>query len=116
MASHDGERPFQVALERIDGRCVVVFRGELDLLAADELSQHIEQVRASGQPVILDFSETTFMDSTGIKVLMRTYADHGEVPDAVTLRAPSDAVITTLALAGVDGMFRIEDASPSATP
>jgi anti-anti-sigma factor len=115
MAPNDGERPFQVGLERIDGQCVVVFLGELDLLAVDELWEHIEQVRSSGQPIILDLSGTTFMDSTGIRLLLRAYSADGRVPEAITLRAPSEAVTNTLALAGVDRMFRVDDRNPSAT-
>lgn len=112
MASHEAERPFEIMLEHIDGQCVVVVLGELDLFSADDLWEHIEQVRTSGQPIILDLAGTTFMDSTGINLLMRAYDEHGRVPEAVTLRAPSEAVTHTLALAGVDGLFRIERPGP----
>lgn len=115
MAVHDAERPYQILLDRIDGHCVVVVLGELDLFAADDLWHHIEQVRTSGQPIVLDLAGTTFMDSTGVKLLMRAYDEHGRLPEAVTLRAPSEAVTHTLALAGVDGLFRVEHAGPSPT-
>lgn len=109
MESFADQPWFEVGLERSEGQCVVVFRGELDLNAIDPLWHCIEQVRTSGRPVILDLSGTTFMDSAGVNLLLRAYASHGRVVEAVTLRRPSDAVRQTLELTGIDGVFRIDD-------
>ena len=108
MAETDTERHFQVTVERIDDRCVVVFRGELDLHAAGDLGRAIDQVRDAGQPVVIDFAETTFMDSAGIKLLLEAYVAEGRAPQAVTLRCPSDAVTRVLELTGIGDVFRID--------
>jgi anti-sigma B factor antagonist len=100
---------FEVGVERDDGQDVVVFRGDLDLDATDDLWRCIEQVRTSGRPVVVDFSEATFMDSSGVNLLLRAYAVQGRLPEAVTLRRPSDPVRRTLALTGIDGGFHIDD-------
>jgi anti-sigma B factor antagonist len=102
---------FEVGVESVDGRCVVVFRGELDMDATDDLWRCVDSVRTSGQPVIVDLSATTFMDSAGIKVLLRAYTAQGQVPEAVTLRAPSEAVTRVLEITGVDDLFRFESTS-----
>jgi anti-sigma B factor antagonist len=112
MESLGDESRFEVAVERSDGHCVVVFRGELDMNATDDLWQCIDGVRTNGQPVILDMSGTTFMDSAGITLLLRTYVAQGRTADAVTLRAPSDAVKHTLAVSGIGEMFHIDDTTP----
>lgn len=95
---------FSVSVETVDDRPVVVFRGELDLSAKDELERCIDEVRASGRPVVVDLAETTFMDSAGVNTLLKVSLDH----DDVTIRAPSAAVLQTLALAGLADFFRIE--------
>jgi anti-anti-sigma factor len=111
MGRENAESTFEVALERVDGQCVVVVRGDLDMNAEDALWARIEEVRTSGQPLVLDLSETTFMDSTGIKLLLRAYMAQGQLREAVTLRAPSAAVTHTMAVAGIDGIMRIENAT-----
>jgi anti-anti-sigma factor len=102
---------FEVGVESIDGRCVVVFRGELDMDATDDLWRCLDSVRSSGQPVVVDLSGTTFMDSAGIKLLLRAYTAQGQVPEAITLRSPTDAVTRVLDVTGVSDLFRIESAS-----
>lgn len=94
---------FNVSVEMIDGQPVVVFRGELDLSARDELEQCIDEVRNSGCPVVVDLAATTFMDSAGVDTLLKAH-----LAAAITLHAPSAAVLRTLSLAGVEDVFRIE--------
>jgi anti-anti-sigma factor len=108
VGCNGGEKAFEVSLERSGGGCVVVFRGDLDLNAADELWHGIELAATAG-PVVLDLTDTTFMDSTGVKLLLRAYMAHGAGAEAVTLRAPSDPVVQTLAVAGIHDIFRIEE-------
>ena len=116
VASQDGERAFGVTLERADGRCVVVVRGEVDMDTAEDLGRVVECVRRSGAPLVIDLAHTTFMDSSGINLLLRAHAAYGGHPDAVTLRAPSEAVMVTLTLAGVTSLLRIEGAATAPPP
>jgi len=102
------EPSFDVSIVGVDDDCVVVFRGELDMTATDELWTCIELARRSGRPLTMDLAETTFMDSSGINLLLNAYRAHGQIAEAVTLRSPSDAVRTTLAMAGIGGLFRID--------
>jgi stage II sporulation protein AA (anti-sigma F factor antagonist) len=107
MGPHDGECTCEVAIDRRDGRHVVVFRGELDMASAPDLWAMVEEVRRSGQPIVVDFAETTFMDSSGVNLLMRAHNTCGA--GSVTLRAASQPVTTTLVLAGIADLFPLED-------
>jgi stage II sporulation protein AA (anti-sigma F factor antagonist) len=98
-----------MAVERVDGDCVVVFRGELDMQASDDLWRAVEQVCAGGWPVTLDLAGTTFMDSAGVNLLLRAHVARGRRAGAVVLRSPSEAVRTTLTMAGIADVFRIDD-------
>jgi anti-anti-sigma factor len=92
---------------------VVVFRGELDMAAAGELWRCVERVCGSSRSVTIDLAGTTFMDSSGVNVLLRAYKAQGRVAEGVTLRSPSRAVLHTLALTGIGDMFRIDDGPPA---
>lgn len=58
---------------------VVRVRGELDVATASTLEQLLLRPRDPGQSVALDLSELSFMDSTGLRVLLRARqaADRG---------------------------------------
>jgi anti-anti-sigma factor len=103
------EPSFVVSIERIGGDHAVVFRGELDMCATDALWRCIEQIRSSGRPLVIDLAETTFMDSSGIDLLLKAYRAQGQTPEAVVLRSPSDAVRQTLALTGITDVFLTDD-------
>ena len=99
---------FVVDVQHAGDDQVVVFRGELDMVAADALWRCVEQVRSSRRSVTIDMAGTTFMDSSGVNVLLRAYKAQGRTAEGVTLRSPSPAVLRTLALTGIDDMFRID--------
>lgn len=49
----------------------VALSGELDLASTAHLDQHLTQILASGDAVELDLSGLTFIDSTGLGLLVR---------------------------------------------
>lgn len=62
--------------ERADGeRVVVVLRGELDLATVDQVRARLGALRAANRPVVLDLDELTFMDSTGIRLVLESVRD-----------------------------------------
>jgi anti-anti-sigma factor len=52
------------------GRHTLALTGELDLDSADELEEAVGEVCASGAPLVIDLRKVTFMDSTGLRVLV----------------------------------------------
>jgi anti-anti-sigma factor len=89
-----------------DGEPVVVVKGEIDLRAAGQFWDGISLALASGPPrLVIDMVDTTFMDSSGLEVLLRTHAAQGRLPEAVVLRRPSPIVCRVLGLAGVESLF-----------
>lgn len=53
---------------------VILLRGELDLAAAPLLRARVDDA-ASGRALVLDLSETTFIDSAVLKELLRARAE-----------------------------------------
>jgi anti-anti-sigma regulatory factor len=97
-----------------DGRGYVL-RGEFDLDCIPE----VERLFFNGDtsiPVILEASQLTFMDSTGLWMLLRlARAGDGTTP-GVVIRNPSQAVRSLINLALPAGVEGLEVESPGSGP
>lgn len=93
-------QPFAIR-EREDpsGRLVLAVEGELDLTVADKLDEALGRAASKAQRIAVDLSDCTFIDSTGIAVLLRA---HGSPEGAglVVLR-PSGQVLRVFEVAGL---------------
>jgi anti-anti-sigma factor len=64
--------PFRCEVQAERGRVRVTLHGELDLATAPEVERRLRELRESGfDHVVLDLRELAFMDSTGLRVVMR---------------------------------------------
>ena len=62
---------FDIKTEQVDSAYVIALAGEVDLYTAPEFKQQLLDVIAKGgKEVIVDFSDTTFIDSTTLGVLV----------------------------------------------
>jgi anti-sigma B factor antagonist len=62
---------FDIKTEQVDGAYVIALAGEVDLYTAPEFKQQLLDVIAKGgTTVIVDFTDTTFIDSTTLGVLV----------------------------------------------
>src|SRR5690349_14160236 len=71
-----GDRAFLVGVERNDDETVVRVTGEIDLATAPRLEECLLEL--DGQAITLDLSAVTFMDATGIQVLLTTQQRKGD--------------------------------------
>jgi len=63
---------FQLDATERDGTLEVRLVGEFDLAGFDIVDKHLEQAQLNGQPdVTLDLRGLTFMDSSGIRAILR---------------------------------------------
>lgn len=99
----------RIADYALDGRtCVVEVEGQVDLYSAPELKAHTSRVIDQGAScVIVDLARVTFMDSTGLGVLVgllkRLRAARAELLLVVT----DYDVERLFQLTGLDGSFEI---------
>ena len=75
--------------------------GELDLAGAETLSRAIADV-ADSAPVTLDLEQLQFMDSSGLRELLKAARER-----TVRLVSPSQAVHKVLEIAGVLSAFEV---------
>jgi anti-sigma B factor antagonist len=91
------------------GAMVLTIDGELDMATAPILARDLNSaLDARPSALTLDLSELTFVDSTGLSVLITAHRRAGQDGCAFVLRSPRRAVLRTLQLTGLDEHLTIE--------
>lgn len=93
---------------RADPEGVLWLAGEFDLAAIDAFQAAVDAVPDAQAELVLDLSELTFLDSTGIRAFLVVA---GQVSGGLILRRPTQTVRRVLDLVGIDGHLgiRIEE-------
>jgi anti-anti-sigma factor len=86
---------------------LIAVSGELDATNADHLESFVGRERMPGRPLILDLDGLTFMDSTGLHVLLRVHADVRQEGGTLHLAAVQDLPARMLQLTGVWDVLNI---------
>jgi anti-anti-sigma factor len=84
-------------IEQLDGG--VKLHGELDLSVTTDVVAFFRRV--DGQPLVVDLSGLSFMDSSGVHVLYNAKVTHPQV----RFVNPSTAVRRVLEITGTDGVI-----------
>ncbi|HEX7289607.1 MAG TPA: STAS domain-containing protein [Conexibacter sp.] len=71
---HAGE-PFEMVERREGDATVVALRGELDFGTVGRVQSRLAELCDEGAPTLLDLDELTFMDSTGIRLVLTACED-----------------------------------------
>ena len=84
--------------------------GEIDHHSAVGVRSDIDGLIFEYRPhkIVLDLSEISFMDSSGLGLIMGRYSLIKELGGSLSLRAPTVAVMKILSLAGMERMIKIE--------
>ena len=96
---------------RREERCLeIILKGELDHHGAHEIAGQLERSIESALPLrlVLDWSGVTFMDSSGIAVVMRVRQRVRDLGGAVTLRGVRPQARKVLDAAGLDRFVTVE--------
>jgi anti-sigma B factor antagonist len=100
---------FAITEQPIDAeRHVLAVRGEIDLFTAPELKQVLaEAIQAGRNRIIVDLTETSFLDSTALGVLIgavkRLRSRHG----ALAIVNVDENIAKTFEITGLDQIFTI---------
>ena len=99
---HQGTRP------------TVVVRGDIDLTTGPELAAVLDVAMTPGRRLDLDLRHATFIDSTGVLVLVEAHMRLGQAREAIVLHDTSPAVRRVLGYAGVEDLFTFRSTDPPA--
>jgi anti-sigma B factor antagonist len=109
MASQTSPTPLQLSEQLLEGgRCLLAVAGDVDLSSAPALKLTLSRVLADPRyrDFILDLSPLSFLDSTGLAVLIG-FRRRLETGRRLVIAAPSDQVLTLFAATGLSGAFEI---------
>ena len=100
--------PLRVDVAHEDVGVVVKVVGELDPHTAPVLDHEVQRLLLSGYPnIVLDLRDVSFVDSVGLRVLIRSHADLSRHRRRLCLRAPSPSVRRVLDLTGLVDVLEI---------
>jgi anti-anti-sigma factor len=97
---------FEVKLEsRDDGVQVVSVVGELDAATAPQLDDALGKALGTGGPILIDLSDCSFIDSTGLGVVVSGRARAREQDQRFELCCAADQARRILEITGLDDAF-----------
>jgi anti-sigma B factor antagonist len=102
--------PFDVSVERSDGEVVLRARGELDLSTAPTLEHALDSLDGGASAGRLDMSEVTFMDSSGLRLLIIA-AERAEADGRRLSIVPSSAVSLVVDQVGLRATLPLIDSA-----
>ena len=92
-----------------EGRHGVAVRGEIDLFTAPDLKRHVQQaLERDPARLVVDLSETSFVDSSSLGVLIGAHRRLAQSSDQPLVVVTNDrSVLKTLRITGLDGLFTV---------
>lgn len=89
--------------ETYDHGTIIALAGEIDLVSADRFYEDVmTAARTPGARVVLDCRELDFIDSSGLRALIKCYKASRQLDSHIVVAAPRDRVAQILHLTGID--------------
>jgi anti-anti-sigma factor len=98
---------FKVTKRKLQPGCVdVQVEGELDLAVAGELDEVLTEVVSEAERVLVGLERCSFIDSSGIAVILRAHGRMEEEGGRLAVYAPVDQVLRVFSMTGLtrDGL------------
>ncbi|HWF35965.1 MAG TPA: STAS domain-containing protein [Solirubrobacteraceae bacterium] len=102
---------FKIAHRATEAGVTVKIVGELDLSTGPVLAESIERLRRDVKALTLDLSDLSFMDSTGLRLLIELdQRAKAEAWKLVLIRPKHETAAAVLTATGADSALPFEDA------
>jgi anti-anti-sigma factor len=109
-----GAQPLLISVESLPSGRTLIVRGEVDLATAAQLRDAVLRHLSAARSLRLDLSGVTFMDSSGLHVLIAGQRRATQLGNPLTIAQVSPAVERLLQVSGTSALFRrIADQVPS---
>ena len=110
-----GVAPFLIEEAHVGRRAVLSVVGEVEITTAAELEAAIESAATRAFDIWLDLSGTTFMDSSGVHVVVEARGRLAAANRRLVVICPDGPVLRVLTLTGVDQLLEIHPSRGAAT-
>jgi len=101
LARASGLEPFAVEVQRRDDVAIVQPRGELDVATVETLRAALDAIERPGR-LLLDLRGLSFIDSTGLHLLVALHQRAQRDEFQLTLLAPAAPIDRAIQLCGLD--------------
>lgn len=99
---------FEMTVPEVSGVPVLKVRGEIDVASAPDFHASISDIIGRGpEVVIVDMSEVSFIDSTGLGVLVSAEKETREAGKDLRLVVTQPQIMKLLELTGLDEVFTV---------
>jgi anti-anti-sigma factor len=87
---------------------IIDVKGRVDGLSAPQLDEALQNaIKAKQYKLVADLSGTEFMSSAGMRALLKARIDVQDKKGELRLAGPSDYLLDSLKLVGLDKLFQI---------
>ena len=107
---------FQIEPERVEDTVVVRLGGEFDLAGEEHFDRMVESLAGESQTIVIDLSGLTFIDSTGLRALLRAWKASQNGGPSLAVIPGTGQVRNTMQLTGVDDLLPIVTEAPVGAP
>lgn len=98
----------RVTAEDVDGRTVAHVEGEVDVSSADRVREGLAQLLSDGRTdLVVDLTGVTFMDSTGLGLLVGTLKRARRAGGGLVLVIDSERLLKVFRITGLTQVFTI---------
>lgn len=99
---------FNVTSETKNNVTVIGVQGRVDGLTAPQLDDALQDaIKAKHYKIVTDLSDTDFMSSAGMRALLKARLEVQDKKGELRLAGPSDYLLDSLKLVGLDKLFHI---------
>jgi anti-sigma B factor antagonist len=106
----------RVTVEPLEDGRLIRAAGEVDLSTAAALRRELEAASVEAGTVLLDLSDVTFIDSTGLHLLLEASQRSAVTDWSFFVVRPSEAVRRLIELSGTAELFTIVDPTGEPIP
>jgi anti-anti-sigma factor len=94
-----------VRTDVVDGTLVVAVAGEIDQETGGSLRKALNPPEGAAPRVVIDLGHVTFMDSSGINILIAVHTGLAEAGGWLRLAEVAPPVLRVIQLVGIDGFI-----------
>jgi len=112
--SPSADLPFDVKVSRSGEATVLVFDGDLDLIAVPVADEALERAQRETRTVVLDLRSLRFMDSSGLRVVLSAQRRASQDGTRLLVAPGTAGVRRVFDLSGVGALIELVDEPPGA--